>query len=463
MTRKWNAEDDKILFELYDKLSLEELSKRLDRSKNAIKRRYKELKAKDTKSRVSENIIGSLNKIKNIKSPWFFFILPLLFLGGTGNVHIYMTDPYNQTELADLSYKQFKLDIGKEKMDEIQIESSPYYMKLYYFVYDKSSIILDYLKKKKLENTYNSTNIDYEKSLALMSLSKYEDALIYIDKALSRDKDNMTFLLTKARILASLERYEESLRYFNRVLVIEPENKEVLLDKSTVYMAMGHYDEALILLEIARRQKVDVFGFAEDMKNELREMSKEEGMNISTEDIEMSITIVRDVYDPYVDLNTAIVYEEIGEYERAMLEYNKLLVDVFSKTDENSSLYKFAKNRREGLLFKMFPPPPQIEDNLIYFSNSIALNDNSLLYYGGSYGGPSHNGDEASVIFICKNNNKRVKQVRYIETDSKSDKWGEKYIFYCDGLDKYWIYLAGGPDISTRLYGPFENLTLKAK
>ena len=51
MTRKWNAEDDKILFELYDKLSLEELSKRLDRSKNAIKRRYKELKAKDTKSR----------------------------------------------------------------------------------------------------------------------------------------------------------------------------------------------------------------------------------------------------------------------------------------------------------------------------------------------------------------------------------------------------------------------------
>jgi tetratricopeptide (TPR) repeat protein len=75
------------------------------------------------------------------------------------------------------------------------------------------------------------------KGLALGILHKYNDALVYFDKALSIDANNVNALIGKGTTLGSLQRYSEALTYFDKALIINPNDPVALEGKRVSLMA----------------------------------------------------------------------------------------------------------------------------------------------------------------------------------------------------------------------------------
>ena len=70
-------------------------------------------------------------------------------------------------------------------------------------------------------------------------------ALIYLDRALVQDSDNIPALAQRGVCLAKLGHFEESLKCFNRILELDPENLHALRNKGVCLSNLFQEDEAM--------------------------------------------------------------------------------------------------------------------------------------------------------------------------------------------------------------------------
>ena len=85
-----------------------------------------------------------------------------------------------------------------------------------------------------------------DKAIELFSLGEYEEAIIYFDKALEIEPDNVDALKDKALILyLYLDKYEEAIIVYDKILAIEPDNVDALKDKARAQKILDRVERGL--------------------------------------------------------------------------------------------------------------------------------------------------------------------------------------------------------------------------
>ena len=75
--------------------------------------------------------------------------------------------------------------------------------------------------------------------------SQFEEAIIYFDKILESDPQNVKALQNKGVALGNLERHSEAIYHFDKVLEIDPNNTDALNNIGAVFINLANYGYAL--------------------------------------------------------------------------------------------------------------------------------------------------------------------------------------------------------------------------
>ena len=74
-----------------------------------------------------------------------------------------------------------------------------------------------------------------ENAVLLNSMGRFNDALSYLDRALSIDPTNVLALINKGISLDGLGRFDEELTYYDKALSIDPNNKNAINNKGSLF------------------------------------------------------------------------------------------------------------------------------------------------------------------------------------------------------------------------------------
>jgi tetratricopeptide (TPR) repeat protein len=83
-------------------------------------------------------------------------------------------------------------------------------------------------------------------SAALVVEKRFEEAIIYLDKVLDKEPDNLKALSNKASLLIQLERFSESISLSNKVLKVDPDRISTLTNKAIALKMIKDYEESFI-------------------------------------------------------------------------------------------------------------------------------------------------------------------------------------------------------------------------
>ena len=83
-------------------------------------------------------------------------------------------------------------------------------------------------------------------SAALVSEQRFEEAIIYLDKIIDEEPNNLKALTNKAGLLIKLEKFLESLEISNKVLEIEPNRISTLTNKAITLKLLEKYEESFL-------------------------------------------------------------------------------------------------------------------------------------------------------------------------------------------------------------------------
>jgi tetratricopeptide (TPR) repeat protein len=103
--------------------------------------------------------------------------------------------------------------------------------------------LTDFLRKFKEDSNYAS--VWYNKGVALVDLGKYEEALVYFDKAIELNPNDAEVWDNKGIALGHLGKHDEALACFNKALEQNPNNAEVWYNKGVALDNLGKHEEAL--------------------------------------------------------------------------------------------------------------------------------------------------------------------------------------------------------------------------
>jgi len=121
--------------------------------------------------------------------------------------------------------------------------------------YEEALIYFD----RVLENNPDNIRALNAKGVTLGELERYEEAFSYHDRALEQDPDNLLALNSKGVTFVKLERYEEALHYFEKILAIDPTNDEVLTNKITTLLKLAQSKEDVSYLDRVLDMRPDHF------------------------------------------------------------------------------------------------------------------------------------------------------------------------------------------------------------
>lgn len=85
-------------------------------------------------------------------------------------------------------------------------------------------------------------------AMTMIDNSQYEESLVYLDKVLAIDANNLQALSNKGGVLVKLKRYDEAIEYFDRALAIKPDFVEALNNKAIAFYGLGYYSQASNIL-----------------------------------------------------------------------------------------------------------------------------------------------------------------------------------------------------------------------
>tara|TARA_B100000029_G_scaffold41529_1_gene38647 strand:- start:1184 stop:1999 length:816 start_codon:yes stop_codon:yes gene_type:complete len=85
-------------------------------------------------------------------------------------------------------------------------------------------------------------------SAALVAEKRFNEAIVYLDKILDEEPNNLKALSNKAGLLIQLEKYVESIELSDKVLKIEPNKISALTNKAIALKMLGEYEMSYQLL-----------------------------------------------------------------------------------------------------------------------------------------------------------------------------------------------------------------------
>ena len=83
-------------------------------------------------------------------------------------------------------------------------------------------------------------------SAALVAEKRFSEAIIYLDKILEQDPDNLKALTNKAGLLAQLGNFSKSLNLSNEVLEKDPDRISALTNKAIALKMLKEYEESFL-------------------------------------------------------------------------------------------------------------------------------------------------------------------------------------------------------------------------
>ena len=98
---------------------------------------------------------------------------------------------------------------------------------------------------KILESDPQNVNALQNKGVALGNLERHSEAIYHFDKVLEIDPNNTDALNNKGAALVNLERHSEAIYHFDKVLEIDPNNTAALNNIGAVFINLVNYGEAL--------------------------------------------------------------------------------------------------------------------------------------------------------------------------------------------------------------------------
>lgn len=146
-----------------------------------------------------------------------------------------------------------------DSIDNIIKEDDDIYYK---FMNQKASYLFKLERKeegkeilKTLSEEYNSEEVDFKLGNILLNEKKFEEALIYLDKIINREKDTTHYFATAVYLKAickdklnqkeeSIELFKESLLYIKSACLLEPTNIDLLNMRSLCLYQLEELEEA---------------------------------------------------------------------------------------------------------------------------------------------------------------------------------------------------------------------------
>lgn len=101
------------------------------------------------------------------------------------------------------------------------------------------ALLLDLEEKYK-----NWWNLLFFIGLAYRQLLEYKNAIIYFEKVIELEKDQLDTLVELGLSYGSIRDFNKSIQYFAKALEVGGENNEILCNLAMVYMEMGDYNKA---------------------------------------------------------------------------------------------------------------------------------------------------------------------------------------------------------------------------
>ena len=108
------------------------------------------------------------------------------------------------------------------------------------FVFSSNSICRRGITSSRGKNIKEWESI----SAALVAEKRFSEAIIYLDKILEQEPDNLKALTNKAGLLAQLGNYSKSLSLSNKVLEIDPNRLSALTNKAIALKMLNEYEKS---------------------------------------------------------------------------------------------------------------------------------------------------------------------------------------------------------------------------
>ena len=114
-----------------------------------------------------------------------------------------------------------------------------------------------------------------EQCASLFKQGRYEESLLYCDKALEIDPNHVLALGNKGVALGNLGRYEEAISYFDKALEIDPNNADALYNKGFALYNLGRYKEAISYFDKALEIDPNYANALKNKNEALRNLGRE--------------------------------------------------------------------------------------------------------------------------------------------------------------------------------------------
>jgi len=119
-----------------------------------------------------------------------------------------------------------------------------------YEEYSKQNFQKSYsLFDKSLETLKQDSVILQERDIILINLEKYEEALIYLDKILIINTNDIEILIRKGKSCETLGKTEQAIECFNQVLSIQSSNVDALRGMAIIFINQEKYEEAMVNID----------------------------------------------------------------------------------------------------------------------------------------------------------------------------------------------------------------------
>ena len=119
-----------------------------------------------------------------------------------------------------------------------------------YEEYSKQNFQKSYsLFDKSLETLKQDSVMLQERDMIFINLEKYEEVLIYLDKILIINPNDIEILIRKGKSCETLGKTEHAIECFNQVLSIQPSNVDALRGMAIIFINQEKYEEAMVNLD----------------------------------------------------------------------------------------------------------------------------------------------------------------------------------------------------------------------
>ena len=217
-----------------------------------------------------------------------------------------------------------------------------------------------------LEDYPNNSHLLHILSISFFRQNKNLDALEFLNKAISLDKKNYTFLLTKGSILRQLSKFNDAIIIYNKLIEMKPDLWKVYFNRANLLSEMRRYKESIE--DYNKVLQID-FNNYEAYFNKANNLVYLRKYNDALTNYDECLNISEN-YIPAMLEKTKVLLK-LGNFEKAIEISNK--IDLIDKNNLINIILK-------GEIFLMLH---KLNDAEACFNQALKLNPNSKEAFGG--------------------------------------------------------------------------------